>query len=215
MGQRPEGQEEYLEQIYRISPKGQVPFSALTRALGVKGASVTEMCRNLSEKGLAVYEPRNGVSLTEEGRRQAAQLVRRHRLAERMLTDLVGLPWELAHDEACKYEHVISDRVEQLLADVLPATCPHGNPIDGEASEAEPLTELKPGSRGEVTRIEREETQMLRYLAQLGLVPGASVEVIDRAPLGGPLLISVGDANYAVGRDVADRVMVRRVSHVA
>ena len=214
MAQRPDGQEEYLEQIYRISPKGQVPFSALTRALGVKGASVTEMCRNLAEKGLAVYEPRNGVSLTEEGRKQAAGLVRRHRLAERMLTDLIGLPWELAHDEACKYEHVISAQVEQLLADALPKTCPHGNPIDGDAAEAEPLTELEPGTRGEVSRIEREETEVLRYLSQLGLVPGARVEVMDRAPLGGPLLISVGEANYAIGRDVAERVMVRRSPHV-
>lgn len=211
MTQRPQGQEEYLEQIYRVAPKGQVPFSALTKALGVTGASVTEMCRNLSDKGLVVYEPRSGVSLTDEGRRQAAKLIRRHRLAERLLTDLVGLPWELAHDEACKYEHVISDQVEQLLADAFPKTCPHGNPIDGEPSEAEPLTGLATGTKAEVTRIEREETEMLRYLAQLGLVPGANVEVVDRAPLNGPLLISVGDANYAVGPDVAERVMVRRV----
>lgn len=212
MGQRLEGQEEYLEQIYRIDPDGRVPFSALTKALGVTGASVTGMCRNLADKGLVNYEPRSGVTLTEEGRRQAVQLIRRHRLAERLLTDLVGLPWELAHEEACKYEHVISDQVEELLANALPDTCPHGNPIHGEPSKAEPLTDFEPGGRGEVMRIEREESQMLKYLAQLGLVPGASVQVMDRAPLNGPLLISVGDANYAVGRDVAERVMVRRDS---
>ncbi len=211
MGQRAEGQEEYLEQIYRLAPSGRVQLSGLARALDVSGPSVTEMCRTLADKGLVVYEPRYGVSLTDAGRSQAAQMVRRHRLAERMLTDLVGLPWELAHDEACKYEHVISDQVEHLLAGTLPSTCPHGNPIDGQAAQAKSLADLKPGTKGEVTRIEREETQMLRYLAQLGLVPGASVRVVNRAPLNGPLLVSVGDANYAIGRDVAERVMVRRV----
>ena len=214
MSRSPAGQEEYLEQIYRLSGdgSGRVQLSTLARELDVKGPSVTEMCRTLAEKGLAVYEPRNGVSLTEQGRKQAAQLIRRHRLAERMLTDMVGLPWELAHDEACKYEHVISGKVEELLSEALPNTCPHGNPIDGKASPAEPLTELQPGMSGEVSRIEREETQMLKYLAQLGLVPGASVEVINQAPLNGPLLVAVGDANYAVGRDVAERVMVRRLA---
>jgi DtxR family Mn-dependent transcriptional regulator len=207
------GQEEYLEQIYRLGgDHGKVQLSTLAKVMDVKGPSVTDMCHTLAEKGLAVYEPRGGVSLSEDGCKQATQLIRRHRLAERMLTDLIGLPWELAHDEACKYEHVISGKVEELLAEALPSTCPHGNPIDGQPDPAEPLTELAPGATGEVSRIEHEETEMLRYLAQLGLVPGASVEVLNRAPLDGPLLVAVGDANYAVGRDVAERVMVRRTA---
>jgi DtxR family Mn-dependent transcriptional regulator len=208
--QRFESQEEYLEQIYRIDPVGQVPFSQLVKALGVRGPSVSEMCRNLAAKGLVQYTPRVGVALTDEGRKQARQLIRRHRLAERLLTDLIGLPWERAHDEACKYEHIMSEEVEQLLADALPNTCPHGNPIDGTAPSAEPLSCLELVTPAEVVRIEREESKVLKYLAQLGLVPGASVKVMDRAPLNGPLLISVGDAVYALGRDVADRVMVRR-----
>ncbi|MGE5579947.1 MAG: DtxR family transcriptional regulator [Bacillota bacterium] len=210
---QPAGQEEYLEQIYRLSPNGRVQLSALARALDVKGPSVTEMCRTLSDKGLVTYEPRSGVCLTDEGRKQASQMIRRHRLAERLLTDFVGLPWELAHDEACKYEHVISDQVEHLLAAALPATCPHGNPIDGQPAEAEHLSEMAPGTRGEVVRIEREESQVLKYLAHLGLVPGATVEVVNRAPMNGPFLVSVGDASYAIGCDVAERVMVRRVAN--
>lgn len=210
MSLRAANQEEYLEQIYRLDSTGRVQLSALARTLDVKAPSVTEMCRTLSDKGLVIYEPHTGVSLTDAGRSQGAQLVRRHRLAERMLTDLVGLPWELAHDEACKFEHVISSEVERLLAQALPKTCPHGNPIDGEAAEAESLADLQPGAKGEVVRIEREETHVLRYLAQLGLVPGASVEVVNHAPFNGPLLIAVGDANYAVGRDIAERVMVKR-----
>ena len=102
----PAGQEEYLEHIYRLSPCGRVQLSTLARALDVKGPSVTEMCRTLAEKGLVVYEPRLGVSLTEDGRDQAAQMIRRHRLAERLLTDFVGLPWELAHDEEIGRAHV-------------------------------------------------------------------------------------------------------------
>jgi len=208
--QRFESQEEYLEQIYRISPEGRVSFSELVKALGVTAPSVSEMCRNLAAKGLVVYTPRVGVTLTDEGRNVARKLIRRHRLAERLLTDLVGLPWERAHEEACKYEHIMSDEVEELLAGSLPDTCPHGNPIDGEAVEAEPLTSLNLNVPAEVVRIEREESRILKYLAHLGLVPGASVRVLDRAPLNGPLLISVGDANYALGPEVADRVMVRR-----
>lgn len=210
MSERNISQEEYLEQLYRLAPEGLVPLSALARALEVKGPSVTEMCRTLAAKGLATYEPRRGVALTASGRRQAEQLIRRHRLAERMLTDLVGLPWERAHDEACKYEHVISDEVERLLAQSLPNTCPHGNPISGAAPDAEPLASLPAGTKAEVVRIEREETKVLRYLVQLGLVPGARVEVVSHAPLAGPLLIVVGDAHYAIGRDIAERVMVRR-----
>jgi DtxR family Mn-dependent transcriptional regulator len=213
VAQRFESQEEYLEQIYRIDPAGRVPFSELVKALGVSGPSVSEMCRNLAAKGLVEYTPRVGVALTDEGRKEARKLIRRHRLAERLLTDLVGLPWERAHDEACKYEHIISEEVEELLAGAFPDTCPHGNPIDGidrTVPPAQPLTSLDLGAPAEVVRIEREESQVLKYLAHLGLVPGASVKVMDRAPLNGPLLISVGDANYALGRDVADRVMVRR-----
>lgn len=210
MSERVTGQEEYLEQLYRLAPHGRVQLGALARALNVKGPSVTEMCRTLADKGFASYEPRQGVSLTAAGRRAAEQLLRRHRLAERMLTDLVGLPWEQAHDEACKYEHVISDEVERLLAKALPDTCPHGNPISGSAADGEPLAELPAGTKAEVVRIDREETEMLRYLSQLGLVPGATVTVVNHAPLDGPLLVIVGDANYAVGRDVAEHVIVRR-----
>ena len=205
MGQRLESQEEYLERIYRIDPVGRVPFSRLVKALGVRSPSVSEMCRNLAAKGLVVYTPRLGVTLTDEGRKQARQLVRRHRLAERMLTDLVGLPWERAHDEACKYEHIMSKEVEQLLADALPDTCPHGNPLDGALLIAEPSALWIWGLSAEFVRIEREESKVLKYLAQLGLVQDASVKVMDRAPLNGPLLISVGDANYARAVHIADR----------
>lgn len=212
MSEKIAGQEEYIEQLYRLAPHGRVQLSALARALGVKGPSVTEMCHTLATKGLAEYEPRHGVALTAAGRQAAEQLVRRHRLAERMLTDLIGLPWAQAHEEACKYEHVISDEVERLLIRALPDTCPHGNPINGTVDEGEPLSDLVAGTKAEVLRIEREETEVLRYLSQLGMVPGATVTVVSRAPLNGPLLVLVGDANYAIGRDVAERVIVRRAA---
>lgn len=206
------GQEEYLEHLYRLSPGGQVSLASLARSLSVKPPSVTEMCQALARKGLVVYVPRRGVTLTESGRGEGRRLVRRHRLAERLLTDMVGLPWEQAHEEACKYEHVIGDEVERLLAQALPTTCPHGNPIDDQPSGADgatPLTHLAPGAVGEVVRIEREETEVLRYLAQLGLIPGTSVRLINRAPFGGPVLLMIGDAHYAVSRDIAERVIVK------
>lgn len=212
MTERIAGQEEYVEQLYRLSPSGQVALADLARRLAVKPPSVTEMCQALARKGLVEYAPRRGVTLTEAGRTQGRLLVRRHRLAERLLTDLVGLPWEQAHEEACKYEHIIDGDVERLLAESLPTTCPHGNPIDAPLTapaDEQPLAALAPGASGAVVRIEREETEILRYLAQLGLVPGTRVRLVNRAPLGGPLLIMVGDAHYAISRDIAERVIVK------
>ena len=154
--------------------------------------------------------------LTPQGEVEGARLVRRHRLSERFLVDYLGMPWDDVHDEACKFEHVLSPEVEARLAEQLgdPRTCPHGHAIpdeDGSLSEEElrPLSQFEPGDAGVIGCIAEENGDLLRYLASLGLLPETPVEVESVAPFGGPLLVRVAGSQYALGREVAGKIMVR------
>ncbi len=160
---------------------------------------------------------RRGITLTTKGERIARTMVRRHRLSERFLTDMLGIDWEAAHREACKLEHVISPEVEEKLAEILgnPATCPHGHPIPDEKGRigkhsSKQLCDCAIDERGRIDRVEEEEPQMLQYLASLGLLPDVEVEVKEIAPFNGPLLVKAGGAQYALGREVASKIWLRK-----
>lgn len=160
---------------------------------------------------------RRGITLTTKGERIARTMVRRHRLSERFLTDMLGIDWEAAHREACKLEHVISPEVEEKLAEILgnPATCPHGHPIPDEKGRigkhsSKQLCDCAIDERGRIDRVEEEEPQMLKYLASLGLLPDVEVEVKEIAPFNGPLLVKAGGAQYALGREVASKIWLRK-----
>ncbi|MDZ4166774.1 MAG: metal-dependent transcriptional regulator, partial [Coriobacteriia bacterium] len=176
--------------------------------------TVTATLRRLKTAGL-IERPDGGVTLTPDGRQAALDIVRRHRLAERFLVDALGLPWDEVHDEACQLEHALSPRVQEALETFLenPAVCPHGHPIpraDGTvaAQEGAPLCESGSGATVEIVRVEDEDGELLSYLASLGMFPGTAVRVCDIAPFKGPLLVEVGDARYALGRDVAEKIVV-------
>ncbi len=184
--------------------------------LGLAAPSVSQMVARLAGEGLVERDPASHILLTQEGRREALRLVRRHRLSERFLTDYLDLPWDQVHDEACKFEHVLSDEVEERLAAHLgnPQTCPHGRAIpsaDGELpeEEARPLAELGAGQKSTISFVSDEQPDLLRYLSSLGLLPQTAVSVEDVAPFGGPLLVRVGRARYALGREVAGKIFVR------
>lgn len=212
------GIEEYLEAIFNLQEAGgPVTTKQLAKRLGLKPASVTEMVKRLAAQKLVKHTPYKGAILTDKGSAAAAVLVRRHRLSERFLADMLGVPWDQIHDEACKFEHVISDTVEQKLLEALgnPTTCPHGNPIPGadgtvDSQNAEPLAIMQPKSRGTIARITDESPEFLQYLAQLGLMPNAPVEVEEVAPFGGPIVVKTRGASYAIGRGVADHIFVTR-----
>jgi DtxR family Mn-dependent transcriptional regulator len=197
-----------------LDPAG-ITVSRLATELHVAPSSASEMIARLATSGLA--ERKDGrVVLTKRGRQQGASLVRRHRLSERFLVDVLHLPWDKAHDEACKFEHALSPDVEARLAERLgnPATCPHGYPIPDErgglaGSTARPLASLQAGERGVIERVDEADPELLRYLASLGLLPDTPVSVESVAPFGGPQLVRVGQAQYALGREVAARVFVR------
>ncbi len=209
--------EEYLETICKLEQDASpVATSALAKQLGVSPASVSEMAMKLAVQGLVTREPYKGVALTAKGRHQALILIRCHRLWECFLTDVLGLPWDQVHDEACRLEHVTSPLVEERLARFLgePETCPHGHPMptsDGEmALEAgHSLAELTAGQRARVLRVPEEDVALLQYLSTLGLEPHVTVQVEAVAPFQGPLTVQVGEAQHILGRELASQIVVR------
>lgn len=215
---RTQSVEEYLEAIFKLQ-RGRDPVTVkrLATELAVAPPSVSEMVGRLRAAGL-VEEPgeERSIVLTEAGSAEGASLVRRHRLSERFLVDYLDMPWDTVHEEACKFEHVLSPEVEARLAEQLgnPLTCPHGHAIPGEdgslADEVlRPLSGLEPGEVAVIGCIAEEKSDLLRYLASLGLLPDTPVSVESVAPFNGPLLVRVGGAQYALGREVTDKIMVR------
>lgn len=180
----------------------------------IAAATAEAALHELRTRGLLVPSAA-GLVLSDEGRRQAAAVLRRHRLSERLLTDVLGLPWDRVHDEAMRLEHSLTADAEARLAALLndPSTCPHGGPIGGadgtDAPPARTLAAVPPGTRVRIAQIAEEEASLLRYLASLGLLPRAELDVEEVAPFGGPLLVRVGGARYAIGRDVAAKILVR------
>ena len=214
--------EDYLVAMYRLEETSHdplVPLSDLADRLEVSAVSVNQTVRRLEELELLTYTPYRGASLSLAGRLRAMGVLRRHRLWERFLADVLGMPWEQVHEEACLLEHVTSDRVEDRLAAFLgePGTCPHGHPVPDEESEScawdgQVLDEMEPGQAVQVLSVQKEEPEMLRYLAEVGLSPGQRVTLMDRNPVGGVLKIKVGDAERVVSRDVGRQIRVQRLS---
>jgi DtxR family Mn-dependent transcriptional regulator len=207
--------EEYLEAILELSEEGTVVIQArLAERLGHSAPAVSEMIKRLRDEGYVEVRGRK-LSLTPEGRAVAESVVRKHRLAERLLTDIIGLPWEKAHLEAGRWEHVISDEVEARLVEILghPTTCPHGNPIPGSGGLEPQLTALSESRRGDHVRLERVTEQIeidldsLAYLSAHGFVPGTEATVASRAP-DGTLILDLGPRSIALGPALTQQLFV-------
>ena len=207
--------EEYLEAIHALDEEGVTVIQArLADRLGHSAPSVSEMVHRLKSEGYVSLAGR-AIGLTPAGRALAESVVRKHRLAERLLTDVIGLDWHKAHLEAGRWEHVISDEVEARLIEVLghPATCPHGNPIPGAQSvppASTPLADTQPGDRVILRRVtEQVEIDMasLTYLSEHRFVPGTAAVVAARAP-DGTLTLQLGDDVIALGPVLASRLYV-------
>jgi len=210
--------EEYLEGIYRLQQmSGVAKTSEMVKLLQVVPGTVTNTIERLEREGLVTHEPYKGAKLTEEGRKIALDVIRRHRLSERLLTDILDVGWDKAHKAACRLEHGITDDIVKNLEKALghPTTCPHGNPIPTKGGgileeETEPITNLNPQEGGIIVKITEEEPELLRYLATLGLRPGASMEVVEKAPFNGPITVKVAGANRALSRQVAALIEVKK-----
>lgn len=209
--------EDYLKAIYELERSGNpAETNAIAERLGIAPASVSGMVRRLSEQGLITHERYRGASLTPAGRRAALRTLRRHRVIEAYLTTALGYSWDRVHDEAERLEHAASDELIDRMAAAIgePATDPHGAPIptrDAVMLDERELQELSGLEVGVVMRVERvsdENAERLRYFAELGIVPGATVEVLSREPFDGPITLRVDGASRAVGPTLARQVMV-------
>lgn len=222
------GIDEYLETIYLLNREGETVIAArLAEYLGVTAPTVSQTVKRLERDGLLTIGPDRSLVLTPEGRRRAEAIVRRHRLVERWLTDVMGFDWVTAHEEACRLEHAISDTVEARLNEMLnyPETCPHGNPIPGNdrnwTREGISLADAEPGQDIRVERIleQAEEVRpLLEYLQENGLVPGARFRVGEKSPFGGTIRLHPKeneDAPVSVALDTAAHVWVRPVTGAA
>ena len=207
-------EEEYLEAIYtkqegraRVATTGD-----LAACLGVRDASVTEMLKKLSEKGFVDYTPYRGATLTEAGCKIATKVKRKHRLLERFLVDICGIDTHESHKQACEIEHVISDKAIDNLSAQLghPSTCPGGSAIPESDSEDETqVSKLSDVGKGAYTIrfLTSPEPETISRLCSLGLIPGLSVRVL-RTIAKGPLIIETKDTQIALGRDVAESLIV-------
>ncbi len=214
--------EDYLKAIYKLAHEGHgaaVGTGAVARALGVSTPSATNMLKRLAAAGLIEHRARRGVTLTPTGEKAALEVVRHHRLLELYLTEALGYSWDTVHAEADRLEHAVSEELEARLDEALgyPTVDPHGDPIpaaDGtvRAVRDRPLPSLAPGQAGIVGRVSDADPEKLRYLADLGLVPGAAVTLLDSLPFEGPLRVRVGDAQgseHVLGRELATDIFVR------
>jgi len=189
----------------------------LARKLKVVPGSITNTVDGLEKRGLVLHEPYKGIKLTEKGRKLALDVLRRHRLAERLLTDILHLDWSEAHDAACKLEHAITPNIIKPLEKSLghPKTCPHGSPIPTACGgiieeKSVPLVKLSPMESGIIVRIIEENIEVLQHLATLGLAPGVHVEVEKKAFIGEPVSIRVGEVTHTLDYDVASIINVSR-----
>ena len=207
--------EEYLETIFALEEEGIPVIQArLAERLGKAAPSVSEMLDRLETDGLIARTGRR-ISMTPTGKALAESVVRKHRLAERLLVDIIGLDWDKAHIEAGRWEHVISDDVEARLVVLLdnPTTCPHGNPIPGvtpDGAGQRSLAEAQPGEQVRLVRITESvehEADSLTYLGDNGLTPGTTAVVQSRAP-DGTLTLLLGDAAIALGPAMTERMFI-------
>jgi DtxR family Mn-dependent transcriptional regulator len=202
--------EDYLKAIYQLSPEGRpASTSEIAHLLALSPPSVTGMVKRLSEHGLLEHVPYRGVQLTDEGRRAALRMVRRHRLIEAYLVEFLGYSWDTVHEEAEQLEHAVSDTMVERMATALgnPEVDPHGDPIpsaDGFVQELSctPLTDIPVGQTVEIHRVHESQPERLRYIASLGLKPGVQVTVLDRQPFDDLVTIEVGGQQHVIGREL-------------
>jgi DtxR family Mn-dependent transcriptional regulator len=212
--------QDYLKAIYSLESAGErVTTSAVAQRMGVSAPSATAMTKRLAELGLVERAPYRGVELTETGRRGALEVLRHHRLLERYLVDRLGLALDEVHAEAELLEHALSEELEARIDAELgyPTHDPHGDPIPDrelrlEARSERTLLDLTPATPATITRVPDGDAALLRYLAELALVPGEPAEIVSLAPFGGPVTLRTAAGEHAISRELASRIGAAAIS---
>lgn len=213
--------EDYIKAIFQLGGKDgkAVQTSSIAERLEVRPASVSNMMRRLAKLGLIDYAPYRGAQLTEDGEVLARGMVRRHRLLERFLTEVLDYTWEEVHDEAERLEHAVSPRFVEAVDHLLerPSTDPHGAPIpdrDGTMIETSypSLAEIQPGERAIVRRVRDSDANLLRYFREVGIRPDVIVEVVARGTHDGPVSVRVNEDVLHLGEPAAAGIFVERLA---
>ena len=209
--------QDYLKEIYKLQTAGgRATTTQIAKAMGVAPSSATAMLKKLAILGLAEHARYRGVRLTEAGERVALEVIRHHRLLEQYLAETLGLSIDAVHAEADRLEHALSEELEALIDKSLgyPTHDPHGDPIPdaalsvGHDKELRHLTDLEPGEQATVRRVPDGDSELLRYLSGLSLLPGKSVELLGVAPFGGPVTVIVAGAEHAISQELAGLIGV-------
>lgn len=202
--------EDYLKTIYKLQQTGNASTKAIADAMGYSAASVTNMLKKLGDLGLADYKSHRGVTLSPAGEKVALEVIRHHRLLELYLSEVMGYSWDQVHAEAEKLEHHISEQFEDKINEMLgfPKFDPHGDPIpakDGSIPkhDSDLLTEVELKQSYVIHRIEEQAPDFLRYIAELGLKPGARIYLESRAPFNGPVSLLLDEKPLVIGKEVA------------
>jgi DtxR family Mn-dependent transcriptional regulator len=206
--------QDYLKEIYKLESEGTRPTTtAIARRMGVAPSSVTSMLKKLAALGLVEHSPYRGVELSEDGTKIALEVIRHHRLLEQYLAETLGVPIDAVHDEADRLEHVLSEELEARIDEQLgyPTHDPHGDPIPDaglhlETRRLRSLDALEPGEEATVRRVPDTDSELLRYLARLRLVPGGRVTMRRSEPFDGPLTVAVDGQEHAISRELAMQI---------
>ena len=208
--------QDYLKEIYKLLAAGErATTTVIARQMGVAPSSATSMLKKLAALGLAQHAPYRGVTLTDAGNRIALEVIRHHRLLEQYLAETLGVAIDAVHAEADRLEHALSEELEARIDEQLgfPTHDPHGHPIPDaglkvERSQLRSLDALQPGEEATVKRVPDGDADLLRYLADLALVPGGRVKIERGEPFGGPLTIAVGGSEHTISRELAAQIGV-------
>jgi DtxR family Mn-dependent transcriptional regulator len=208
--------QDYLKEIYKIQAAGErATTTAIAKRMGVAPSSATSMVKKLAALGLAEHAPYRGIKLTAAGTKIALEVIRHHRLLEQYLAETLGLSIDAVHAEADRLEHVLSEELEARIDEQLgyPTHDPHGHPIPDaglkvDRSRLRSLDALEPGEKATVKRVPDGDSDLLRYLAKLALLPGGRVTMRRSEPFGGPLTILVSGKEHAISRELAGQIGV-------
>ena len=212
--------ENYLKQIYKLQEmEGRVSTSLLSERLQISAPSVSEMIRKLADEGSVTYTPYKGVALTSKGRTKALRIIRRHRLWELFLVEVLKYPWDEIDEEAERLEHMMSQKLENRIDEVLgyPSKDPHGDVIPTASGVVEypshsSLAELQPGKRAAVARVSDEDPEILQYLSKLGIRLGTKLVVKETIKFDGSLRIRIGEKQQFISSKLAKHIFVELVN---
>jgi DtxR family Mn-dependent transcriptional regulator len=211
--------EDYIKAIYKLEGKGEkATTSALAGQLNVADASITDMIRKLSDRGLLHYEKYQGVELTTKGKKMALSILRRHRLWEMYLVKFLGYSWDKVHDEAERLEHITSEELEHRLDKALgfPTIDPHGDPIptkDGVVLGKDDgrLSECEVGDVVEISRVSDDNSEILSHASQIGLALNSKLTIKEKKSFDGSLRVKIGSKHHFISKEVAQAIFVQPV----